>query len=332
MTKIDISHKTIIFTVFFLIGLWLLYQIRGVILLWFIAIILMTALNQIVCKFESMRVPRILGIILSFILAFAFVSLIVAGIVPTLIEQTGILANVFTREFALPTIFQLNQDTIANQLEGLTRNAVNVLRIVAGAFSNILTIFTVIVLTFYLLVERKNLKHYLKVLFHDVNSEHHAEELITAVEKRLGGWVLGELALMFIIGTLTYIGLTLLGIPFALPLALLAGLLELVPNIGPIIASIPAIIAGLTISPILAGGVAILYFTVQQLENNIIVPMVMRQSVGLPPLVTLLSLMVGAALGGIVGAVLAVPLFITAEVIIRHIYKYRKALKQFEKE
>lgn len=322
MEKIEISHRTIIFTVLFLIGIWLLYQIRGVLLLLFIAFILMNALNPLVSSLEKIKIPRILSSVLVFIIGLIVISLIVAGIVPPLVEQLNVLTNFIAEQFPDFAFFQISEQALISQIETLSRNALNLLRFVTGAASNLLGFFSIIVLTIYLLLERKKMPEYLQLLFNNHDSEQKAKELIGAFEKRLGGWVRGEALLMLIVGLLTYVGLTLLGIPFALPLALLAGLLELVPNLGPIISSIPAIIAGLTISPMLALGVLILYVAVQQLENNLIVPIVMRQSAGVNPLITLLSLMVGLTLGGIGGAILAVPFYITIEVALKHFFKY----------
>ena len=118
---------------------------------------------------------------------------------------------------------------------------------------------------------------------------------------------------------MTYIGLALLHIEFALPLAIIAGILEIVPMIGPIISAVPAVLLALAISPVLALSVAVLYIIVQQIENNIFVPIVMKRSVGLSPLVTILSLLIGARLDGIGGAVVSVPIVLVFQVILASI-------------
>jgi len=133
------------------------------------------------------------------------------------------------------------------------------------------------------------------------------ESLAHKVEVKTGAWVRGQIVLMFLVGFTTYIGLTILGVEFALPLAVIAGLLELIPTIGPIVSAIPAAIIAFTQGPLLGLGVIALYILIQQLENNILVPKVMEKAVGLSPLITIFSLLVGAALFGILGAVLAVP-------------------------
>lgn len=321
--RIDISYRTIVFTVFFILGLWVLYLLRNVLLVWFIAFILMTALNPFVSYLEKLKIPRFLGILAAFLLSIGAISLIFAGIIPTLFEQLTYLGKNLSVQIPNSPFLHFDLNFLTSQLELISKNALNLLKIALGAASNILAVFSLVVFTFYLLMERRNLPTYLRSLFGRGDGEARSIELIDNIENKLGGWVRGELALMFIVGLLSYLGLLLLHIPYSLPLALLAGLMELIPNIGPTISAIPAIIVGWTISPALAGAALVLYVVVQQLENNLIVPMVMRGAVGIKPLITLMALMVGVTLGGVAGAVLAVPLYITIETIIKHIFKYR---------
>jgi predicted PurR-regulated permease PerM len=323
MEKIEISHRTVIFTVLFLISIWFIYQLRIVLVLWFISFLLMTALNPLVESLEKKRIPRLLSIITLFILGFTFISIVLAVTIPILIEQINVLTAFVAKQFPDFTIFRVDENVFISQIESLSRNAVNLLKIVSDTFSNVLAIFMVVVLTIYLLVERKNFDHYTKMLFNDGQKESRAKELITGIEHRLGGWIRGQLVIMFLVGLMCYIGLSLLGIPFALPLALLAGTLEVVPNLGPTLSLIPSVLVGFTISPVVALGIFILYIAVQQLENQILTPLVMRQSTGIKPIVTLMVLMVGITLGGIWGAILAIPAYIMIEVVFRHIFKYR---------
>ena len=196
----------------------------------------------------------------------------------------------------------------------------NILKLATGAFSNILNVMAVFFMTYYLIIDRPNLHKYLIRLFdHNADAEGKAEKLLLDIEQVVGGWVRGELILMLIIGVMTYLGLILLGIPYALPLAVLAGLLEAVPNIGPTISAIPAILIGFTTSPIVGFGALAMSILIQQLENNLIVPKVMESATGTAPLATILVLLVGFTLGGVAGAVLSMPIFLTAQTIIREL-------------
>ena len=131
----------------------------------------------------------------------------------------------------------------------------------------------------------------------------------------MGNWMRGQLALSFFIGVISWIFLTLIGVPYALPLAFFAGFLEILPTIGPIIASVPAIIVALTISPTLAIAVAIGYIVIQAIENNLLVPKIMQAAVGLNPVVIIIAILVGGNLLGVWGALLSIP-FLTILTII----------------
>ena len=143
------------------------------------------------------------------------------------------------------------------------------------------------------------------------------------MEKKLGGWVRAQGALMLIIGLVSYFGLRLLGIDFALPLALLAGVLEVVPNVGPTLAAVPAVLAGLAISPLMGLAVAALYFLIQQIENGFILPQIMSRGAGVNPLVAIMALVAGFQLGGVIGAVLAIPLVLLVQVVAAEFFSQK---------
>jgi predicted PurR-regulated permease PerM len=158
--------------------------------------------------------------------------------------------------------------------------------------------------------------------------------LLARIERVWNGFFRGELTLMLVIGVMTTIGLTVLGVPGALYLGIIAGLLEIVPTMGPIIATVPAVIvalvqgsATLPVSHLVLAGVIILfYLLVQQIENNFIVPRVLGEAVELPPLIVMTGVIVGASVGGILGALLATPVIATGREVLRYIH--RKLLDQ----
>lgn len=322
MERIEISYKTIIFTIFFLISLWLLYQIRTILLLLFIVLILTAALNPLVEGLEKWRIGRPLAIFLIYIIIISGLGGAVYLVIPPMVEQS---ANFFN---SIPQILKetgLVDNVTPNMLlPELTTIPGSIFKFILGAFSNLLGIFSVLVLTFYFLLEKKNLPKYLHLLFANNNKEEIAKEMMIKIERSIGGWVRGELLLMFIIGLMSYIGFRILGLEYAMALAILAGFLELVPNIGPTIAAIPAILVGLSMSPILALGALCLAIVIQQFENNIIVPQVMKQVVGLNPILTILCLLIGFKLGGAGGAVLAIPIFLTLRILLAELYLLKK--------
>jgi len=323
--KIEISHRTIIFTVFFLIGIWFLYQIRAVILALFVSVILMSAFNPIVDRLEKLKISRWLAIILVYVLILGGLIGLLVAIVPPLVEQTSVFINglvTFLKDFKF---WGIQTDVLASQIAQLSTIPANLFKFIISLFSNVIAVFAFFVITFYLLLERQNLNRYLTVLFGD-GDEGKAKTFVDKVEKSLGGWVRAEITLMTIVGVMTYVGLMLLGIDFALPLAILAGFLEIVPNLGPVIAAVPAVIVGLGISSWMGMAVAALYFLVQQIENSVIVPNVMRRVAGVNPLMTILSLAIGFKIAGVSGAVLAVPLLL----VIRSVATEFFSLKRFQ--
>ncbi|EKD67745.1 MAG: protein of unknown function UPF0118 [uncultured bacterium] len=312
-SKIEISHKTIIFTLILLAFIWLVLQIRDILFLLFIAFIVMAALRPAVDWLDSKKIPRFLGAFLMYILVFGVIGLSLAGIIPSLVVQFTKLANIFPAVLGkIVPYWNIDVSAISQQLAPIGEN---VLKITIGIFSNIATTFMVLVFAFYFLLERK----YAHTFVSGFLGEEQAmvvNDTFLRIEHRLGSWVGGQLILMVSVGILSYIGLLALGIEFALPLAIMAGILEIIPTIGPVVSAIPAIIIALGISPLYGLYTALLYIVIQQLENNILVPLIMKRSVGLHPLVTIVSLLVGARLGGVVGAILAVPILLIIQELI----------------
>lgn len=321
--KIEISYKTIVFIFVFAVSLWLLFQIREVILGLFIAVILMSALNPSVKRLESLRFPRWLAIFAIYLLALITLGFALGGVVPPLIDQTSTLITQIPEFFRRFKIYGVDEKMVAAQFSQLTAVPANIIKFMVGIFSNILEIFVLLVITFYLLLERKHLTRYLTVLVGE-DKEKEIEVVIDKVENKLGGWVRGELLLMLMVGVMSYIGFRLIGIEFALPLSILAFLFEVIPNVGPTLAALPAVLIALTISPFHALATAGWCFLVQQIENSILVPRVMKKVAGVNPLVSVVSLAIGLKLAGIGGAILAIPTFIAMEVIVGEIFASKK--------
>lgn len=316
--KVDISHKTIFFIVGFLGLLWGLFLIRDVIILLFIAIILMSALAPIVEQLVNWKFPRALAIALTYIIFLsAIVGLISVGVTP-LIEQTNNLIRNLPQkiEVLIPPDAPFDRSVLQEELTNQTKNFVG---FILAIFDNFIALVSVLVLTFYLLLERPRLDSLIAQFF--VGREERVKSLYNRIEDKMGAWVRGQLALTIIIGVVVYVILTILQIPYALPLAILAGILEIVPVIGPIISSIPSILIAYLASPFMGLVVAIAFFVIQQLENHLVVPQVMKKAVGLNPLIVILAVSIGGRLLGISGALLAVPITVVIQIIIEDIIR-----------
>lgn len=320
-SKIDISHKTVFFIAAFIFILWLLFLIRDLLIILFVGLILMSALSPLVKLFTNLRLPKAIGIGITYIIIIAVVSGLLALVLPPLVEETSRLI------LTLPPLLDQLFDTVAidksvfqSQLSSLSKN---IFSVTLTVFDNFLTIIFLLVLTFYLLLERENLEERMATLF--IGRQDRVRRLIIQIEEKLGGWFRGQLFLSFIIGAVSFIGLSILGVPYAVPLAVIAGVLEVIPVIGPIISAIPSILIALTISPVLSLGVAAMYFVIQQLENHLIVPQVMKRAVGLNPLVVILAIAIGSKLLGFAGALLAVPIAVVIQIIVTEIIEENKS-------
>ena len=318
VSKVEISHRTIIFTIALISGLWALLQIRDILYLLFISFLLMTALRPLVDGLERIRLPRIISILLIYGIVFGLLGFVVASAIPSLIVQTSKLIHElpFVVERVMP-YWNIDIRSVTQQIAPVSEN---IFRLTLGIFSNIITTLTVLVLTFYFLLEHK---HTEKFIVETLGSAASARimRVVTDLEKRLGAWVIGELFLMFCVGLFVYIGLAfVLHVDFALPLAIFAGILEIVPMIGPIVSAVPAVLVAFATSPILAVSVVALYFIVQQLENNLLVPKVMQRAVGLNPVVSIVALLIGAKLAGVLGVVLAIPVATALSVLFHDIF------------
>jgi predicted PurR-regulated permease PerM len=318
-TRFEISIKTILFTLAILAGAWLVIEIRDILFLLFIAFLLMTAIQPLVALLERVRIPRILGILLVYAVVFGFFGASLVGAIPALVVQSTKLSQEFPGFVAriLP-YWNIDVSTISQQIAPIGESVV---KFTLGIFSNIVTVVTVLAFTFYFLMERQNAHDILKSIIGEAAARQ-SMVVLRAIEQRLGAWVRGELLLMTSIGALSFIGLSILHVDFALPLAILAGLLEVIPMVGPIASAIPAVLVALSVSPLLALSVAALYIVIQQFENNVLVPVIMKKSVGFAPIMTILALMIGGRLAGIMGAVLAIPIaLVIQEIITSVLYK-----------
>ncbi|MGI5841329.1 MAG: AI-2E family transporter [Patescibacteria group bacterium] len=327
--KVEITYKSIVFFVLFILSLVLLWQIRSLLALLFMCFLFMEILNPLVQKFENHKIPRPLAIILIYILILLISSFAVASIAPVFIEQTSALINSLPRFLNDFELFGLNAVDISSQFRIIENLPSSIAKAIISIFNNLLSIFVVSVITFYLLIERTRLDKHSYVLLGEKGKDI-ILEVIEKTEVRLGHWFNAQIFLMFIIGLMSYLGFLLLGLPYAVPLAILAGFLELIPNIGPTVSTIAASAIGLTVSPLTALLAVVWGIIVQQSENNIIVPRIMKSSVGLNPLVTIIVLATGAKLAGVLGAVIAIPTYLIFESIVKTLVQEKNKTKSFK--
>lgn len=301
-----------------LIGIKVVVDMRDLFFSLFIALIFMSAAKQPVSYLQSKKIPRGVAVFIVYATCVLFLVFIISTLIPVFINEITLFAKYFpqiidTLSKSFPSIHNtLNTSSI---LPSATNQVVSVVRTLVG---NVFFFMSTIFFSVYFTLDENFLKKAIQPI---VTKDQLAtfERIEEKVEKRLGSWLIGELTLMFSVGLLSFVAFSIAGIHYALPLALIAGLLEVVPNIGPTIAAVPAILVGISQSPVL-GGVALgISVLVQQIENNILVPLVMNKATGLHPVVTLIALLVGGRYGGVLGVLLAIPITLVAETIISEI-------------
>ncbi|MBP7774519.1 AI-2E family transporter [Candidatus Woesebacteria bacterium] len=324
-----LTAATVVFTTFFLLFLYFLFQIRDIIVLLFLAFILMVAINPISKKIQkNTKLGRLPSVLFAYILFLSVLVLFFSLLLPPLIiEFIALLKFVnlppLQEQFTKLNFSITDLGSFAGQI-GTSVTAV--MAVIGSTFSGIFTLFTLFVISFFMLLEREILHKKLNWLIKDETELKRIEMLLNELELQLGGWVRGELILMTVIGVMTYVGLTILGVPYAVPLALLAGFLEILPNIGPTIAAVPAVaLAFISGGPLIGVATLVLNVIIQQLENNVIVPKVMKSAVNVNPLVSIIAILIGLKTAGVIGALLAVPTYIVLRTIYG-VYLYRHRL------
>lgn len=321
-----------LFTVLLLLLGWFLFQISTILIGLFIAYIIMAALAPFADFLEAKRVPKIIATVIPYFLTIFFLISLIIPIIPFFASQVeSLLVSFPTYLDQAAKVFGISfnsselRSLVTSEAAQLGRNA---LFITSKVFGSIFSLLTIFVLGFYLLVDHKRLHVSFVNLF--PNEAHiKIRTTMTQIEYKLGAWLRGQIVLSVFVGFITWVALSIVGLEFALSLALIAGILEIIPTIGPIIAAVPAVIVALTISPTMALVIIALYVGIQMLENNVLVPRIMGKAVGLNPIIIIIGILIGGELMGFVGALLSIP-FISMLVVIFHNIKMDYTEKEIE--
>jgi predicted PurR-regulated permease PerM len=312
---------------------WAVYLVRDALLLIYISTLIAIGLSPIVSAIHlhrgplARRVPRWVAILIIYVTIIGAVVGVARLIFPPLAEQAQALWA------ALPEMLQRGQQWLMERgllnRELTIREAVeqapvdtDAVGTVVGAIGTVLGgvfgVLTVLIVTFYLLIDAENILQTFLRLF-PPSDRPRALEACRRVSTKVSAWLGGQLLLAGIIGSTAAFGLWLMGVPYFYVLALVAGIGELIPVVGPLVAAIPAILVALTVSPGLALGVTVFYVIQQQFENHVLVPKVMERQVGVSATSVIVALLLGGSLLGIVGAVLAVPTAAILQVIFEEL-------------
>lgn len=331
-----ISTGTILRVVGVLAALGVAWLIRDILLIVFTAMLLAGVVYPFARWAQARRIPKGLAIFVFYLVLFGAIILLFSLLVPRIVIQMRSFVSSYDQAgwlFGDRAMWEslLNKVGLEGSIEGalgglrgqIERVMGTLFSTLTNVFGGVVTFFAVLVLSFYMILEETAVKN----VFHNlVPSEYQelASRLVWQIMDKLGGWMRGQLILGLIIGSLYFIAFWAIGVPYALLLALLGGLLEFIPYIGPFIAAVPAVILGFSVSPTHAIGALVATVVIQRIENDIIVPKVMQRTVGLNPIVSLIAFMVGAKLFGVVGAIFAIPVATAASVAIVEIVHFQK--------
>lgn len=339
--NVHITSGTIVKALFILFLAYLLFNLRELLLIVLTSVVLAAAIEPAAKWFKRYKVPRIPAVLVVYLIAVTLfvgtVSLFIPpllgeinaflGSLPSYLDtltvwnplQEGTQALTSSNNPIAATItdaFSL-QDTIAGlqNFSNIFQNGFSgiigpILAIFGGVFSFVL----IVVLSFYLAVQENGINNFLRLVT-PVKYRSYVITLWQRTQEKIGQWAQGQLLLVVLIGVLVYLGLTILGVPYALLLGLLAGIMEIIPIFGPVLSAIPAVVLafmqGISFfdAPGLSSAVAValFYVLIQQFENHLIYPLVVRKVVGVPPLIVILSLIIGWEIAGFLGILLAVP-------------------------
>lgn len=370
--KVEVSIKFLIYSLLFFVAIVLAWQLKTILIMLFIAFILNAALRPAVDWLQDHKVPRSLSILIMYlgILIFVVVMILLTAseFAQQLVRLINALPSIYSRvvvglQTTLPFISEilplgqlgtqlntfvetaLRSELLANLLRG--ENVIELISRtlgVAGSVAGVLVgIVTIIIVSAYMLQRRVEFyEGILDLLPNDIDKS--LRKLIQKIEASLGAWLGGQVILMLTVGIFTYFVILLPGVfdptytldDFALPIAILAGLLEALPNIGPTVTLILAVMLALGTST----GATVIYIiitflSIQQLEALIIVPTIMKHAVGIDPIMTILGILAGftlgenlGGLGGVLGAILAIPVVAVIQIAIVEFAKEHKRLEK----
>src|SRR3989344_8265158 len=328
---INIASSAIIKTVVILLAFWFLYFVRDLVVVILTSLVIASGIEPIVVWLKKYHIARTISVIL----VYLFLALVLSGIfyffVPALVADISDLFSKLPSYLDTVSVWNPFKDVInsaspvsdtlnlssggfsfgemMNQINTVFGSASSGFIGAASAiFGGVLGLVLIVVLSFYLAVQEDGVARFLKIVL-PVRYEPYILDLWRRAQSKIGKWLQGQLLLGVLIGILVYLGLTVLGVRNALVLALLAAAFEIIPIFGPILAAIPATIIGLIDGGVTMGLLVVgLYVLIQQFENHLIYPLVVRKVVGIPPIIVILAVIVGFKLAGVLGVILSVPI------------------------
>lgn len=344
---INITTGTIIRSILLVLLVAVLFYLRNLVLIVITAVVIASAIEPPTKWFVKYKFPRVVAVMIVYLLFLSFLlSFFYFFIPPVLSEMINFLgvlpsyldtfdsSSPFQESIFLGTQGIVDTFSITNVVTELRTLFSNVsesfLATVTFVFGGVFSFVLIIVFSFYFAVQETGIDDFLKIIS-PVKYQKAVISLWKRSQVKIGLWMQGQIILAVIVGMLVYLGLTILGVKYALLLAVIAAVFELIPVFGPILSSIPAIIIAFVDGGATTGLLVIgLYIIIQQFENHLIYPLVVTKVVGVPPLLVILALIIGAQLAGFLGIILAVPIAAVIQEFVSDVQ--RKKAGELDKE
>lgn len=324
--RVSITPGTVVTVLFIAAGAYLFWLLRDLVLLVLTAIVIASAIEPAIAFFIRQHIPRFIAALLVYVLVFGSVFALFYFFFPPIVADTANFLSAAPRyldTLNLPASFsnianttsligtQPNTQSFVQTLLSIqsvfSASSGGVLQLFFTFFGGVFSVMMVIVLSFYFALQDTGVDDFLRLVMPAAH-EDYAVDLWKRSQKKIGLWMQGQILLSVIVGILVYLGLLIIGIPYALLLAVFTALAEIIPIFGSLTAGTVAVViaysnGGLALAAIVAG----LYIVVNQFESNLIYPLIVKKIVGVPPLLVIVALIAGYTLVGFLGVVLSVP-------------------------
>ncbi len=336
--RVDAGTKLLIRAALIVAIIYLLYLVRSVVLLVLLSVLTSAALVPAIAKLQRLKLSRTAAVIIIYMFLFSAVVTLIAVLLPIFFSET----KEFLRHWPdyanrldsflgglaayLASIgIDFSKDQFIQNIENIISSGLtNIFSTTIGLFQGFIHVIGFFFLALYLSLEEQGIEKFFLLL---TPKQYHTQALSIAsrMQGKVSQWLFGQMILMLIAFVMYYIGLSLLGIPYALAIAFFGGLMEVLPYIGPVLAAVPAIIIGLLVSPVLGFSALVFYVIAHQVEAHIVAPQVMKHSAGLNPVVLIFAILIGLELGGVLGIILSVPTAMVLSVFVDDILVRRNA-------
>lgn len=332
---LDISTSSIIRVFLVLLAIAFVFSIWPILASIFFAAVVASALEPAVRLLSKVKIPRFLAAALLYVLVFVVLASVFYLLIPALISETRQLSvdlptkyrefikgvETFIGSRGIEINLQAQIESFLNTIQfGFKGGASNIFGLTSNVFGGLMSFILVIVVSFYLVLQKNGIEQFLKSFIPTAHQEY-VTVLWKRVQDRIGRWFQGQLLLGVFMGTFLFLALWLMGVKYALTIAFMAGVLEIIPVIGPILTGLLALALISFQSPMLALGALLIYIVMEQIQQHVFVPMFMSKALGLSPIVIIVALLVATKLIGFWGILLAIPLTVAIGEVVRDFRK-----------